>query len=292
MSDIQLLNLDLNHIITKDAVILSEKDRISRSIELFRSYGNLGKHESSILVQLFLHPHLSGKELSKELHVPDSKIYPALTNLIELGMIRAEGTRPARYLANTTEEIIDVLITAEKTRLDQFKLAMTELEEHLEEIYTEEPRETQVAHILKDNVQLELGKFIKQTKQEIELILSEEVIHILSVQYLRKLIIRLLTKAIQVKLALPRKYQDIVLDQSNPENVEFINDMVNKEQLQIKHSILCNTAYIIRDSKMAAHVFNHPIQSFALITNDTDFLSLVGQCWIDGSGCLSSISCS
>jgi sugar-specific transcriptional regulator TrmB len=284
-----------------DSGLKSEDDYIERSIELIRSTAKLSNNEAKILIQLVLSSPLTGKELSEELMIPDSKVYPSLSILQDLKLIISSGERPARYRIEEVEKIIDIINIQEQKRIDVFNSNTNELGELLVHLWRPEETDRQEgSYIIKDKLASELLKLIKTAKNRIDLIISQSLIRTFSSPMLYKSLHQALVKGIKVNLAVPSD-EFMRLDNSiieiltedrgmkiKPEIKSEFEKYINKKQLIIKKSTVTSNSYIIKDRTRVAHVFHHPIQSFAIISSEMDFVNIIADCWKEGSTCVVS----
>jgi len=115
-----------------------------------RSLG-LSTYGASTFQSLVAHSEMTAAELCQETGIPDSKIYHALRELEEAGMIAVQRGRPNAYRALRPEEAMESLGKALEEEYELRRSRLEGLTGRLQDIYesVEERDEVEVAYIIR-----------------------------------------------------------------------------------------------------------------------------------------------
>ena len=116
-------------------------------------------------------------ELVVRTSIPDSKIYYALDELIERGLIEVQGGKPKRYRVGSAAEVTDRLERMLKEKHAAEVAAVRRIEGMLETTRASaSPRGADLAYIVKgeENVVARATRLITQAQKDITLICSDE----------------------------------------------------------------------------------------------------------------------
>lgn len=292
LDKLKLENTNINRITP-----VSPDTMVSKAVAILQRSAKLPKNTARILIYLVQHSNSTGKEISKGLRIPDSKVYPALSQLQELGVILSQDERPAKYSVFEIDYIIEELVKEEEKRLNQFKADIRELESIFVELWNPEMgNRLPVSYIVKENLGQELTSFIKSTKKHLQIIVSESIFSSIHESVFVQLLLTILRRESKVMLAIPAPiYLQVLSDgvnlmgkniDVNSEDLEELRYYMNNSQLILKKSEVQSSSYFIKDHQIAAHVMHHQVQAFAIITTDLDFVSIINSCWKEGSTCI------
>lgn len=233
-------------------------------------------HEVRVLSTLIeSKSEIAAKEISQILDLPDSKVYPALNSLIDLGLIsRNDMTRPYQYFFQD-------LFILQKFLEQKTKDLLIEKREILDEIYDdvntlwqpEEPELGQIARLYKgEEIKHEIKRLHKFVKSSIFYLFSLSSLEYAKVVSL--LIPDLLSRDIKVELSIPAtaEFSSLFTHGSPFLKVKYTNNVLQN-------------SYIIRDSKVMFNITQRDYGDVALLTNDALMVKNINTRWDDVECC-------
>ncbi len=243
----------------------------------------LPKNEVKIYAQLLETPNITGKELSQILGIPDSKVYPSLVELTNKQLVNSSGTRPAKYWIEDEHALFNYLKGIKEEEMHRFQDTLNKLMELQKEIRKRNPNfqgNVPLLHLKENQIPHQVLSIFMQAKESATLILSPPFFSIIpfntfSTRYLSKL------GDVEGNFAFPAEEASNLLQTVSGAHKKLnsgqkkVKDLFDKGKLSIKLSKLEMGSYIVIDSEMAIQVFHTPIDTFALVTYDKQFINLV-----------------
>lgn len=234
-------------------------------------------HETKVLAHLIRNPLKdSVKDICDETGLPDSKVYPALKQLVNLGLIFKDPShRPARYCftdPRSLEEFLDQNLDQE---METRKTGISQINEQVVNSWNpDEPELGPVAYLYRGNsIFNEILRIMKNTKEKIVLILSESFEPY--IQTIVSEVPKLTSRGIKVELAIPQSLTSGL--------EEFIESA--EKLLKVKTSLTLANSYIVRDQKTMLNIIHRKQESVAMLTNDQLLVEYIDSCWNNTSCC-------
>ncbi|MCH8906993.1 MAG: hypothetical protein IH840_07880 [Candidatus Heimdallarchaeota archaeon] len=255
-------------------------DQLGQIIMNMSQTGYLGSiHEVKILAYLINSPTtITGKQICKDLNLPDSKVYPALNKLTDLQLItKDETSRPNKYYLNSLQALIEFF---ENHYHDEFMKKNQLLETIKEEVFElwnpEEDQEPNIAHLIKgNNIRNEILRLMKKAKHKIFLLLAEPMFQY--TELIKGLIPNLLDRDVKVDLAFPH----------NQDFFSNFGSLINSKSpgLRTKVSTRSDNTYIVIDGALMLHITHRGIGDIAILSNDDLLVSYIDSCWVNTECC-------
>ncbi len=262
-----------------------EEFDLRKFIDLLISLGILAKNEAKIYGQLLETPNVTGKELSQILDLPDSKVYPALVQLVNKQLVNSSGTRPAKYWIGDETALFAYLRAVKEEELHVFNDTLKELQELQKKIMsraTSIDQAAMVLHLKETQLPHQILSSFMQAKESLTLMIAPNFFNIIpfetfSTKYLSKV------GDIQARLAFPEEEaSDLLrtvsgaLEDLNSGQVK-VKELFDKGKLEIKLSKLEMSSYMVVDDELVFQVFHTPIETFGLRSKDKQFVRLIGK---------------
>ncbi|MHA2503363.1 MAG: helix-turn-helix domain-containing protein [Candidatus Kariarchaeaceae archaeon] len=195
---------------------------------------------------------LTAKQLSKKLELADSKIYPTLVELEELGLIHTDiSKRPKRYYFDNPQKLQSYLKHQYAMELKNKDDRIKKIVHHANQIW--EPDEFELGNIAQifkgEEIERELVRHLKLAKEQLFLLVSD-----------------------RAGPYIPLLQQFLELAKSGGAKVE------------VKQSLWSACSYIVRVRKVMMNLM-HSEQDVALITNDDLLVSNIRSCWENTDCC-------
>ena len=192
------------------------------------------------MIQLILSTDpISASGLSKELEIPDSKVYPALNQLAELGLISVNGNkRPKEYSFLDPEKLRSFFLSEVEKDYQKKIDCLDKLNTIISEVW--QPEEYFLDNIAQlyrgKEVENQIGRHIKLTKTHIFVFLSKKFRHY---DVLEKYLKMISNEQLRLDIVLPGGHQDFV---------SFLEEQV-EGKIKLRTSIWNQNSYIIRDDE-------------------------------------------
>ncbi len=234
-------------------------------------------HETKVLTHLIRNPLKdSVKDICDETGLPDSKVYPALKQLVNIGLIfKDSSNRPSKYAFTNPRSLEDFLNQNISQEMETRKNGISEINQQVINLWNpDEPELGPIAYLYRGNsIFNEILRIMKNTKEKIVLILSESFEPY--IQTLISEIPKLTSRGIKVELALPQSLTSGLED--------FIESAENL--LKVKSSLTLANSYIVRDQKTMLNIIHRRQESVAMLTNDQLLVEYIDSCWNNTSCC-------
>lgn len=238
-------------------------------------------HETRILTHLIRNPLKDTvKDICDETGLPDSKVYPALKLLVNLGLILKESNhRPSRYYFTNPRTLEEFMNNNYSKELENKKTGLSLLNQQVINSWNPEEQELgPVAYLYRDNsIFSEILRIMKNTKVKIVLILSENFEPFIDTVITE--IPKLISRGIKVELALPQSL--------TPGLEDYIS--TSEKLLKFKTSITQENSYIVRDQKTMLSITHRKQESVAMLTDDQLLVEYIDSCW-NNSNCCTQIN--
>ncbi|RMG37598.1 MAG: hypothetical protein D6732_06595 [Methanobacteriota archaeon] len=260
-----------------------EEFDLRKFIDLLTGLGILQKNEVKVYGQLMETPNITGKELSQILDIPDSKVYPALVQLINKQLINSTGTRPAKYWIEDPKALFAYLRAVKEEEMHHFNDTLKELEELQETIMNKSTTVDQaslVMHLKENQIPHQILASFMQAKKSLMLIIAPNFFNIIpferfSTKYLSKI------DDVMARIAFPPEEASSLLNTISGAISNLNSGLVKVKRLfemgrlEIKLSKMEMSSYMVVDSEVVFQIFHTPVETFAIISKDGQFVKLV-----------------
>lgn len=251
------------------ANILLEEAAKGAQAEIVSSLRELGLsgYASNVLYALARVSEATAGDLVLRTGIPDSKIYYALRELAEVGLVEVQEGKPKNYRMVSSQEVagrLDQLLT---TRYDRQRTSVSRLASLLEPLRSGARSPTMdLAYVVKGetNVLARADSLVASAQREVILLSSEEA-------FLRRLepgLVLAANRGVQVKLAIP----------GAPDNP----DLVNMAEVR---TIMCACRILVVDGEQVLTVSDTAAGSLYAITSTDDTLVRLGRDYWDSPRC-------
>ncbi len=215
-------------------------------------------------------PEATAGNLVATTGIPDSKIYYALDELAERGLVEVQGGKPKTYRAVPAKEAEARLLRLHEERQERERAAITRLASLLEPLRSA-PRSptTDLAYIVKGlpNVLARAESMIASARKEVVLLASDEAMY----RKLEPTLLRAARRRLDVKLAVP----DIEL----PKELERIAEI---------RSIVCSCVILVVDRQQVLTVTRtSPDSAYGITSTDETLVALGLEYWESPRCCVS-----
>ncbi|MCE7736720.1 MAG: winged helix DNA-binding protein [Candidatus Heimdallarchaeota archaeon] len=235
-------------------------------------------HDVKVLTHIVKNPLKDTvKDICDETGLPDSKVYPALNHLKELGLVLKDSShRPARYSFTDPQALKEFLQSNFDLEVENRKKGISLINKQIVNLWnSDEPELGQVAYLYRGNaIYDEILRIMKNSRDKIVLILSESFEPFL--ETIISEIPKLTARGVKVELAIPNGLT------TGLEN--FIGSPENL--LKLKVSVTLSNSYIVRDGKTMLNIIHRREESVAMLTNDKLLVKYIASCWNDTSCCI------
>lgn len=256
------------------------KNKISLSELLSQTGFFKSIHDVKILTHLVKNPLKDTvKDICDETGLPDSKVYPALNHLKDLGLVLKDSShRPARYTFTDPRALEDFLKSNFDLEIENRKKGISLINSQIVNLWnSDEPELGQVAYLYRGNaIYNEILRIMKNSREKIVLILSKSF-----EPYLETIVSeipKLTARGVKVELALPQSLTSGLED--------FIES--SETLLKLKTSVTQENSYIVRDQKTMLNIIHRRQESVAMLTNDQLLVEYIDSCWNNTSCCVGS----
>ncbi|MHA2029855.1 MAG: TrmB family transcriptional regulator [Candidatus Kariarchaeaceae archaeon] len=236
-------------------------------------------HEVKVLTHLVRNPLKDTvKDICDETGLPDSKVYPALKQLVDLGLILKDTShRPARYSFTEPSALEDYLQHHFDKEMEQRKNGISKINEQIVNLWNPgEPELGPVAYLYRGNaIYNEILRIMKNTKEKIVLILSDSFEPYF--ETLMAEIPKLSKRDVRIELAVPASLVK--------GNEEFITS--GDKLMKVKSSLTIANSYIVRDQTTMLNIIHRRQESVAMLTNDQLLVEYIDSCWNNTACCTS-----
>ncbi len=220
---------------------------------------------------------LTAKQLSKKLELADSKIYPTLVELEELGLIHTDiSKRPKRYYFDNPQKLQSYLKHQYAMELKNKDDRIKKIVHHANQIW--EPDEFELGNIAQifkgEEIERELVRHLKLAKEQLFLLVSDRAGPYIPL--LQQFLESKLHENFRIKIALPAA--------SEWDSVRNTLAKSGGAKVEVKQSLWSASSYIVRDRKVMMNLM-HSEQDVALITNDDLLVSNIRSCWENTDCC-------
>ena len=249
-------------------LLLEEAAKGARE-EIVSSLRELGLsgYASAVLFALARVSDATAPDLVVRTGIPDSKIYYALQELVELGLVEVQEAKPRKYAMVRSAEVetrLDQLLTS---RYDRQRSAVSRVASLLEPLRSgARSAAMDLAYVVKGepNVFARAASLIASAKREIILLASEEA-------FLKKLepaLVRSGTRGVRIKLAIPGPADDPRLN----------------EVAEIR-AIVCSCRILVVDGEQILTVSDTASGALYAITSTDETLVRLGQDYWESPRC-------
>ena len=227
----------------------------------------LSGHASAVLFALARVSDVTAPILVVQTGIPDSKIYYALRELVELGLVEMQESNPRRYAMVRSAEVearLDQLLTS---RYDRQRSAVSRVASLLEPLRSgARSPAMDLAYIVKGepNVFARANALIGSARREVVLLASEEA-------FLHKLeqgLIQAGNRGVQLKLAIP-----------SPPADSRLNEMAQMR------AIVCSCRILVVDGEQILTVSDTAAGGLYAITSTDETLVRLGQDYWESPRC-------
>jgi len=233
-------------------------------------------YESRILGALIVSPQArTAAQLSSELDIPDSKVYPALNILAEKSLITVDShSRPKYYRFDRPEQLLHHLQEKIQSRYVSHNQLIEDIRSITNQIW--EPEEFMLDNIALlyrgDEIRNELARHLKLTQDRLFIFLSTQFLD--HYDLLKQYLPEISHDQFELHLVIPTSHDDLI---------PFLEDEV-KGRINLRTSIWNQNSYIIRDRSVMMNIF-HSDEDVALLTNERLMVKNVEACWDDPDCC-------
>lgn len=237
-------------------------------------------HDVKVLTHLVKN-HLKDtvKDICDETGLPDSKVYPALNHLKDLGLVLKDSShRPARYSFTDPQALKGFLQSQYDREIENRKKGIVLINKQIVNLWnSDEPELGQVAYLYRGNaIYDEILRIMKNSREKIVLILSDNFEPFL--ETIISEIPKLTARGVKVELAIPKAL--------TAELGDFIQSA--EPLLKLKVSLTLSNSYIVRDQKTMINIIHRRQESVAMLTNDQLLVEYIDSCWNNTSCCIGS----
>ena len=191
----------------------------------------LSGHAAEAFVALVGTPHATAGELVRKTGIPDSKIYYALDELAEKGLVEVQGGKPKSYRVVPPKEVELRLSHVVQTEYDRRRAATVRVASLLEPLRsaTKSPA-TDVAYIVKGlpNVVARARALIASARKDVVLLAADEAVF----RKLEDELVRTSRRRVRIRLAIPE--------------ILVAKDLAKAAEVR---SILCSCALLVVDGE-------------------------------------------
>lgn len=247
--------------------------------DLLSQTGYFGSiHDVRVLTHLVKNPLKDTvKDICDETGLPDSKVYPALKQLVSLGLVMKDSShRPARYHFSDPRALEDFLKSNYDLEIENRKKGIDLINAQVVNSWNPEERELgQVAYIYRGNdIYNEILRIMKNAREKIVLILAENFEPFIGV--IASEIPKLTAKGVKVELAIPKSLTCAL--EGIIESAEAL--------LKLKVSLTLSNSYIVADQKTMLNIIHRRQESVAMLTDDQLLVEYIDSCWNNTSCCI------
>lgn len=239
-------------------------------------------HQSRVFGYLIDHPAgKSGKDISNDLEIADSKIYPALRELSQKGLvIKNDQERPHRYYLQPPEIIIDFLRKSLDNKIQDMELLMEQCIQLIYRGWNDTFKiDQKLDHVFRDTeIETQLIALSQEEFSSIKLILSSKFEKYLD--SIMKIFGQAIINECKIELCIPNVHHVISMFE------KYLTDSQTKQHITLKElqdKSLNNETYILLDKRLLFQISHQTIADFGYFSTDWEVISRIEELWRDGS---------
>jgi len=247
--------------------------------ELLSLFQDLGVFSSTYDIRvlthlIFHHSPQSGKQISEDLKISDSRIYPSLNRLVELDLIvKDDSTRPSLYYLSPPDRLVSYSQSTIRTKITSYQDSLEKCTDLINTAWNStHPVSTKFSSIYRDNeIITEITSLASLTTPKLMFILGRNAK--LYLDAIGKVIHELLARDIQIELSMPHSKEFIDV---------FEELLVNySANIILKQSKLILESYIIIGKDILFAIIHQNIADIAYYSEDGELIRNARQLWKD-----------
>jgi sugar-specific transcriptional regulator TrmB len=254
------------------ANVLLEEVAASRQVEIAATLRDLGLtgYAADAFCALVRLPEATAGDLVTKTGIPDSKIYSALDELVERGLVAVQPGKPKIYRAVPAKDIAAQLVRMLETKYERERSDVTRIASLLEPLQSAARSPTMdLAYVVKGlpNVLARAQAMIASARREVVVLASEE-------KFFRKLepdLVRAARRRVKLKLAVPE--------------ISLEKDLARIAEIR---EIACNCMILVADGQQVLTVSGTDSESPYGITSTDETLVRLGLEYWESPRCCSA----